>query len=89
MKIKSISLTLSIKIIILFITMIFLSFIPEYLHDFFGDWQCIGKCDYSTPGLYHSNTLHWGYRHWLWCFMCIILFIIQFISIFESSTENN
>lgn len=34
---------ISIRIIALFTVAILVSFIPEYLHTFFGDWYCVGS----------------------------------------------
>lgn len=82
---------LSLQIIALFAVAIIMSFIPDYLHEFFGDWECQGKvftdkiiggyivydgCDYGSMNS-HNPTLHWGWRHWLWFIMGAVLFIIQ------------
>jgi hypothetical protein len=77
---------LSFRIFILFLIAIFSTFIPEYCHNFFGDWYCSGSglqmanfhfpnCDYLAQ--YHTSTWHWGYRHWLWLIMCLTLFIVN------------
>ena len=34
---------ISLRVIALFVIEILVSFIPEYLHDFFGDWICKGS----------------------------------------------
>jgi hypothetical protein len=90
---------ISFRIIALFVIAILVSFIPDYLHNFFGDWLCEGAkygklipetdacwshyeligCDYGSG--VHNPTLHWGYRHWLFFAMGVILFIIQAIDI--------
>lgn len=97
---------ISFRIIVLFIIAIFVSFIPDYLHKFFGDWECVGSipwkyqpgdennyshviykgCNYSSGA--HSKTIHWGYRHWLFFVMGVILFIIQSIDIFIYSNKD-
>lgn len=70
------------------------SFLPDYLHNFLGDWVCEGSgvridgrmyqyCNYADCGL-HPSTLHWGYRHWLFLCMSIVLTIIQIIDICET-----
>jgi len=58
------------------------TFIPELIPDFFGDYQC------SIIGVQHAfcdkqyvTHYHWGYRHWLYFFMCLSLFVIQIVSI--------
>lgn len=88
---------LSLRVVALFTAAMFLSFIPEYLHSFFGDWMCEGShwvagtanffgsyegCDYDTSK--HMSQWHWGWRHWLWCVMCMILFAIQAFDIIKN-----
>ena len=91
---------LSFKIILLFGTAIFLSFIPEFLHEFLGDWKCQGAMGRIIKGNYvgvgciyqynqHEPTYHWGYRHCLWCIMCVCLFIIQVINIINKINEKS
>lgn len=79
----------SLRVILLFTVAIFSTFVGDYLHDFLGDWKCAGSgklVDYHYEGCnyrnyYHDAILHWGYRHWLYLIMCIILFIIQVVGI--------
>lgn len=84
---------LSIRIVVLFLIAILSTFIPDYLHSFFGDWLCKGSgnillgmpyeyqyCNYGD-WRFHNPMWHWGWRHWLWCFMCITLFIVNTIRI--------
>lgn len=84
---------LSVRVVLLFTVAIFSTFIPDYFHSFFGDELCKGQYfDYASNhsigclkgdwGL-HDPTWHWGYRHWLYFFMCIILFIINVGSIID------
>ena len=82
---------LSGQITALFIVAILASFIPDYAHDFFGDkYHCIpGKCqEMYYPGESHY---HWGWRHYLWCFMAVSLFIVQAwrIGVFIYNNNNN
>lgn len=91
---KNKTIKISIRIILLFVTAIFLSFIPDYLFSFFGDWYCSGsgdytrhdyikiwqKCDYTDE--FHLQSWHWGYRHWLYLSMGICLAIIQIADVF-------
>ncbi len=91
-------LVLALRIVLLFTAAIFLSFLPDYLHDFFGDWHCSGRqyvspeyvgCDYNTGNFNtHPPTLHWGYRHWLWISMGLCLAIIQIVDIVNYITKN-
>jgi hypothetical protein len=79
---------LSLQIAILFLSIIFVSFIPDYLHSFFGDWICVGGnwdgnkyagCDYLNFS--HNPRWHWGPRHWWWAAMMFILSVIQVVRI--------
>ena len=91
---------LSIKIIGLTLTMMLYSFIPDYLHVFFGDYMCLGSGEYLKEyhryalcnatwfdRIYHLPEYHWGYRHILFNLCGIALTILQLINIFN--TENN
>jgi len=94
MKISTLT-EISGRIIILFTVAMFMSFIPEYLHDFFGDWKCTGSVFISDPDAYgryvgclyehgeHQSTIHWGYRHWLFLAMGICLSIVQIFNFFK------
>lgn len=93
---------ISLKIIAIFCTAILASFIPDNFHSFFGDWFCdgllkeydknynvisrVGNCAYGD-GSSHNPSWHWGWRHWLWMFMGLSLFIVQCIDLF-SNEEN-
>lgn len=83
---------ITIRIIGYFAVAMALSFIPETFPEFFGDWKCAGGfydrnlgrivgCDVLSS---HNSKWHWGYRHFLWCIMCIVLFFTH-ISIFIGS----
>lgn len=89
---------LSLQVIIIFMTVILVSFIPDSLHDFFGDWVCKGGyydkelqyfvgCNHGNGS--HDPELHWGYRHWIWCLMGFVLFVLQCIRVglFINKTE--
>lgn len=80
---------LSINVVLIFLTGMVMSMVPDLFPDLFGDWICEGcvridrgaffeykGCDFG-PQDSHSPTWHWGYRHWLFFIMGIILFIIQ------------
>jgi hypothetical protein len=49
------------------------------MRSFFGDTYCaISNHSYSYAGDVHTEpTWHWGWRHWLFLFMGIALFIVQ------------
>ena len=65
--------------------------------DFFGDWTCHGSVKIDTPtetiikgcqiGGFHSPSSHWGYRHWLFFFMGLVLFVIQVANIIQSEIK--
>ena len=70
---------LSIRIIAIFIILMLVSFIPDYLHGFFGDEYCKVPNHWYAGGLHNTPTWHWGYRHWLFIIMGVVLFIVQVV----------
>jgi hypothetical protein len=80
---------ISLRVIIVFSIGIVSTFVTDHFHDFFGDWTCKG-CNYGESGYFatHQPTLHWGYRHWLYFLMCLVLFVIQAIDIIEYANSN-
>ncbi len=83
------SIKISVNVIMIFGIAISMSIVPELYPSFFGDWKCVGNYK-STTTLYHGcmeyynmanelhePTMHWGYRHFLYLFMGIALFLIQ------------
>lgn len=79
---------ISISIVLIFLTAIIMSFIPDILHKEFGDILCSGNIekDVCASGLArnsnrHGQEWHWGWRHWLWTAMGLSLFIVQFVRI--------
>lgn len=81
---NSIFMILSLRVVLLFIVAIFSTFIGDSLSTFLGDWNCdiLGTCHSGYEKEYITHV-HWGYRHWLYFTMCIILFIIQVVSIVD------
>lgn len=86
---------ISIRIILMFATIIFASFIPDYFHNFFGDELCNGfimRADgymeqFFHIGGKHSELIwHWGFRHWMWLLMGLSLFVIQLIDLVKKSS---
>lgn len=73
---------LSLRVIFLFITAMLVSFFPAALRNFFGDIQVI-----SDHSLIDDNW-NWGFRHYLYWWMCVILFIIQAIRIIHWMMSN-
>jgi hypothetical protein len=84
---------LSLQVLLIFAVLIFASLIPDIFPKFFGDWFCNGRTKFNenvasishcTNGQgYHSSTWHWGYRHWLFMFMGLCLFVIQVIRLIQ------
>lgn len=81
----------SIRIILLFVTAILLSLLPDYFREFFGDTLCNGiSADLNTHkeeyffhygGTHRDLLYHWGYRHWLFLLMGISLAAVQVANI--------
>lgn len=88
---KKETLKLTIRIILIGIVALCSSYIPDLYPNFFGDWYCEGsgeltnnhfaKCDYNND--YHNPEWHWGYRHYIYFIMCIVLLIVQINDIAE------
>lgn len=64
-----------LRIVLLFVTVMLMSFIPENFRDLFGDVYC--KIPHHLyAGDWHDYPVwHWGFRHFAWCGMGITLFI--------------
>lgn len=93
------------RIILLFMLAMVTTFIPEQLPEFFGDFQCQGGhyeydahgvsvlvgCKYHINNGYsaHSPTTHWGYRHWLFFAMGLVLFIYNGILIVSAMDKKD
>lgn len=93
----------SLRVVGLFGCAMLMSFIPDYFHSFFGDWKCEGcdwvydpsrpmggyytGCDYGMQNK-HIAQYHWGYRHWLFFAMGLVLFIIQVYDMLNTTSEN-
>lgn len=73
---------LSLRVILLFATAMLVSFSPPYLRDFFQDSVSEHKWGFD-------NGYDWGFRHYLYFWMCVILFLIQAIRIFTWIVEND
>jgi hypothetical protein len=82
-----------LRIVFIFAIVMFLSFIPDSFHEFFGDWHCNGTeviraangdfMHYAgcRENYEHGPTWHWGFRHWIWMLMGLSLFIYNAILI--------
>lgn len=82
---------ISLNIIAVFAVVIFSTFIPDQFPEFFGDTLCngVGNEHYTGKGLqcdlgcYHNPEWHWGYRHYLFFIMGVLLFVFQGVRIGE------
>ena len=76
---------LSARVVALFMGAILITFIPENYPEFFGDYICKASaniaCGTADPVGHTIPRLHWGYRHYLFFTMGLVLFIIQIFSI--------
>ena len=91
-----------VRIVLGFAIVFLVSFIPELVPDLFGDWECQGGtinieayknqiytvdgCNYGHRGE-HEPTLHYGFRHWVWIFCGLTLFVWNIIDVFEDSSK--
>lgn len=80
---------LSLHIIVLFVVAMLCSFIPNYLRDFLGDSFCTIKDCHKYGGWHEDVHYHWGYRHYLYLCMTIILFIINVCYIIGKFDKSN
>lgn len=89
---KSKTIKVSLRVIVLFTVAILISKIPDIYPDFFGDWLCKGRWFNEKNGLYgnwegcdvfsaHNPTFHWGYQHYLFFLMGLCLGVLQIIDI--------
>ncbi len=85
---------LTLQIMSIFIVAMLVSLIPDYLHTFFYDRYCTGivkgldkfvQCDegFHTGREPQSAMWHWGYRHCIWFWMGIVIFIVQVIRVID------
>lgn len=95
---KNTSIKISIRIILLFVLAILISFIPEQFPRFFGDEICNGSHINLETGqmeyFYHYGSRHydvenhWGYQQWLFFTMGLSLSAIQIKDIIELLIED-
>lgn len=90
------------KIILGFLIVFLMSFIPELNHDLFGDWFCQGAtidtemlknghyvthgCQYGLDGI-HEPMLHYGFRHWVWIACGLTLFVWNIVEVINGNTK--
>ncbi len=82
---------LSFRIILLFVTAMLVSFSPELFRGFFGDELYPPDDGHYLRGRDNSwidDKWDWGYRHFLYFFMCIFLFIVQAVRLIMWIYEN-
>ena len=64
-----------LRIVILFVTVMLMSFIPENFREAFGDEYCKIQHHIYGGNFHDYPEWHWGFRHFAWCGMGITLFI--------------
>lgn len=81
---------LSLRVILLFTTAMLVSFSPFYFRGFFGDSLIVSdKYGFNWDhGLFIDDGYKWGFRHYLFQWMCIVLFFIQAIRTFLWAMKN-
>lgn len=87
------TINISIRIVLIGFTAIIMSFIPEVIPTYFGDWLCVGSIHYNGAKLVnecmhqsmpHNPQWHWGYRHFVWFFMGLSLAFTQIYYIIKN-----
>lgn len=79
---------LSFRVICLFVTAMLISFTPALFRDFFAD-TLIPHLDNWNNGMFIHDGYNWGFRHYLYQFMCIIVFLVQAARIITWIVNNN
>lgn len=80
----------SLRIIALFSIAILMSFLPDYYPLFFGDYSCnIINLSHGFNGREYDIHSHWGYRHYLYFYMGVCLFILQVVDIINYISYKN
>lgn len=75
---------LSIRVILLFVTAMLISYSPQFLRGFFEDMPYeIDKWGYQKTRGIIDDHWDWGFRHYLYFYMCLILFGIQAVRIIK------
>jgi hypothetical protein len=79
---------ISLKVIALFTIAILSSFVGDLLSLFLGDFPCgvIGRC-HDGYSISYTEHIHWGFRHWIYFTMCVVLFCLQANYIFSDKPE--
>ncbi len=68
---------LSLRIIALFATAMLVSYSPNLLRDFFCDELIKPDSGHSFAIFTMDEKWNWGYRHYLYFYMCVALFFVQ------------
>jgi len=71
-----------LKVTMLFVSAILSTFISDYLSSFLGDYRCnLIEIRHHFGSYEYKAHYHWGYRHWLYFVMCVVLIVIKAVSI--------
>lgn len=89
---------LQLRIVLIGACVMIFSFIPELIPAFFGDWLCEGSGEYVSGSFhyakcdhvdyYHYPTWHWGYRHFVWLLLGLILVITNIVQTINYYDKN-
>lgn len=90
--------SLSLQVVAIFAVAMLASLMPDLYPEFFGDYKCTGKLWNEKLNVYlgcsapaegpHGPTNHWGYRHFLFFLMGIVLFVLQAIRLVSFYNKN-
>ena len=82
---------ISLRVIGLFATAMLASYSPMFLRGFFGDTpNSPDSLGLIWHGGFFDEQWSWGFRHYLYFWMCVILFLIQAVKIIKwISTRND
>jgi hypothetical protein len=88
-----------LKILLMFLIMGMMSFIPEKNPELFGDFTCKGSKyqklgdTYITNGCSvipgaHEPSKHWGFRHWVWFAAGLTFAVWTIVEVIDNAQKN-
>lgn len=81
---------LSLRVIGLFVTAMLVSYSPQFLRGFFADTMYDAeKLRYSFGRGFIDDQWDWGFRHYLYFWMCVTLFVIQAVKIIKWANKRS
>lgn len=80
---------LSLRIIALFATAMLVSYSPALLRGFFDDtFIQLDSFGYRLGTGFIDKEYNWGYRHYLYFYMCVALFVVQASRLYKWVRKN-